>query len=55
MTGALLILQPVTPLTDAGPCIPQGSPAPEWHQLRLFGRGRHPVNFEAGRERIVDL
>jgi hypothetical protein len=32
-----------------------GTPSPEWHELRLFGHGRHAVNFEAGRERVVEL
>ena len=29
---------------------------PEWHSLRLFGRGRHPAGFEMGSEaRLVVL
>ncbi len=36
-------------------CPPKGSPSPEWHELRVFGWGRHPVNFDAGRERAVEL
>jgi hypothetical protein len=28
---------------------------PEWHALRLFGRGRHPGSFESGNEREGDL
>lgn len=28
---------------------------PEWHALRLFGRGRHPRSFESGSESEGDL
>jgi hypothetical protein len=30
--------------------IPERSDNPEWHSLRLFGRGRHPRAFVAGAE-----
>jgi hypothetical protein len=50
------------PLVQPGPTsvpvathAPQTTPPPEWHHLRLFGRGRHPVNFTDGRERVVEL
>jgi hypothetical protein len=32
---------PSTLWREAGRC-------PEWHSLRLFGRGRHPAGFEMG-------
>ena len=35
------------PLADA---IPERYSEPEWHSLRLFGRGRHPGEFAAGVE-----
>jgi hypothetical protein len=29
---------------------------PEWHSLRLFGRGRHPTGFEMGSDgRVTGL
>jgi hypothetical protein len=55
MTRSLLTLRPTPVPAPVGPCAPQGGPSPEWHDLRLFGRGRHPANFEAGRERIGQL
>ena len=54
MTRALLTVQPLPPAVPA-PTAPEAMPSPEWHDLRLFGRGRHPVNFDAGRERAVEL
>ena len=27
---------------------PERFRAPEWHSLRLFGRGRHPGTFDGG-------
>jgi hypothetical protein len=35
------------PLADV---IPERYSEPEWHSLRLFGRGRHPGEFAAGVE-----
>lgn len=35
--------------------IPQSSDGPEWHRLRLFGRGRHPSGFDAGVEMRDEL
>jgi len=35
------------PLADA---IPERYSEPEWHNLRLFGRGRHPGEFASGVE-----
>jgi hypothetical protein len=35
------------PVADA---IPEYRSEPEWHSLRLFGRGRHPGGFAAGVE-----
>jgi hypothetical protein len=32
-----------------------GRQNPEWHALRLFGRGRHRGAFESGNERDRDL
>ncbi len=29
--------------------------SPEWHSLRLFGRGRHSGAFQAGAERHDEL
>lgn len=55
MTRASLAVEPLPPLVPATTCAPNGSPSPEWHELRLFGRGRHPVNFDAGHERVVEL
>jgi hypothetical protein len=55
MIRALLTAQPRPPSAPAVACPPKGSPSPEWHELRLFGRGRHPVNFDAGRERVVEV
>jgi hypothetical protein len=55
MTRALLTVAPLAPSVPAAICTPNGSPSPEWHELRLFGGGRHPVNFESGRERVVEL
>lgn len=37
------------------PGIPQRSDEPEWHDLRLFGRGRHPRVFAAGVETHEEL
>jgi hypothetical protein len=50
-----MILQPKPLPAPDGPGTPLSAPSPEWHDLRLFGRGRHPVNFEAGRERSGEL
>lgn len=55
MTRALPTVEPLPPSVPAATGAPKGSPSPEWHELRLFGGGRHPVNFEAGRERVVEL
>jgi hypothetical protein len=56
MTRALLTVQPLPPSAPAATRAPEANPSPEWHDLRLFGRGRHPVNFDtAGRERVVEL
>jgi len=55
MTRALLTVQPLPPVVPAATRTPEANPSPEWHDLRLFGRGRHPVNFDAGRERVVEL
>jgi hypothetical protein len=55
MTAVLPIVAPLPPIVPGTSVTPPGSTAPEWHDLRLFGRGRHPVNFEAGRERIGEL
>jgi hypothetical protein len=54
MIRALQTVQPLPPSVPAAAPAPQGH-SPEWHDLRLFGGGRHPVNFDAGRERIVEL
>jgi hypothetical protein len=40
------------PLVEA---IPKRSDDPEWHTLRLFGRGRHPGVFAAGAEMRDEL
>ena len=55
MTGALLAVQPLPPSVRGATHAPEAISSPEWHNLRLFGRGRHPVNFNAGRERVVEL
>jgi hypothetical protein len=55
MTLALLTVQPLPPAVPVATRAPETDPSPEWHNLRLFGRGRHPVNFDAGRERVVEL
>jgi hypothetical protein len=55
MTPALLTVQPLPPSVPVATRAPEASPSPEWHHLRLFGRGRHPVNFDDGRERVVEL
>ncbi len=55
MTQALLTVQPQPPSVPVATRAPEAGLSPEWHNLRLFGRGRHPVNFDAGRERIVEL
>jgi hypothetical protein len=34
---------------------PERSGDPEWHTLRLFGRGRHPRGFDAGAETRTEL
>lgn len=36
-----------TPLVEA---IPERCDTPEWHSLRLFGRGRRPGVFASGAE-----
>ena len=54
MTRALLG-QPLPPQVPVAIHAPQAIPSPEWHHLRLFGDGRHPVNFNDGRERVVEL
>jgi hypothetical protein len=40
------------PLVEA---IPERFHDPEWHSLRLFGRGRHPSGFDGGIETLDDL
>jgi hypothetical protein len=55
MTTALLVVQPIPPSPPVAPPAGEAHPSPDWHDLRLFGRGRHPVNFDAGRERVVEL
>jgi hypothetical protein len=55
MIRALLTVPPLPPAVPVATRAPDADPSPEWHNLRLFGRGRHPVNFDAGRERIVEL
>ena len=55
MTRALLTVEPLPPSAPVATRAPEAIPSPEWHNLRLFGRGRHPVNFDAGRERVVEL
>jgi hypothetical protein len=37
------------------PASPGRSGTPEWHSLRLFGRGRHPGAFTAGAETQAEL
>jgi len=54
MTRALLV-QPLPPSVPVPTHAAQAITPPEWHDLRLFGRGRHPVNFNDGRERVVEL
>jgi hypothetical protein len=34
--------------------VPQRYASPEWHMLRVFGRGRH-CDFDEGNERLGDL
>jgi hypothetical protein len=46
---------PKAPAAPVATGAPPSIVSPEWHDLRLFGRGRHPVNFEAGRERAVEV
>jgi hypothetical protein len=56
MTPVRLTVQPLPPAAPVATRAPEANPSPEWHDLRLFGRGRHPVNFDAaGRERVVEL
>jgi hypothetical protein len=40
------------PLMDAAP---ERALSPEWHSLRLFGRGRHMGAFQAGAEMPDEL
>jgi hypothetical protein len=49
LVGGVLALS--GPLVDAPPQWRD----PEWHTLRLFGRGRHPGAFAAGAETRDDL
>jgi hypothetical protein len=35
--------------------VPERFHDPEWHTLRLFGRGRHPSGFNGGIETLDDL
>ena len=35
--------------------LPERFHDPEWHCLRLFGRGRHPSGFSGGVETLDDL
>lgn len=39
-----------TPSTPPADVLPLLRDAPEWHTLRLFGRGRHSGAFRAGVE-----
>jgi hypothetical protein len=55
MTRALRTIKPLPPAAPVATRAAEANPSPEWHDLRLFGRGRHPVNFDAGRERVVEL
>jgi len=43
VTGEVQLSAPVNEVVDS----PRGR-APEWHSLRLFGRGRHPGTFSDG-------
>jgi hypothetical protein len=44
------------PAATASPAYPvqQRYASPEWHMLRVFGRGRH-CDFDEGNERLGDL
>lgn len=43
---------PSDPLVEA---LPKRADDPEWHTLRLFGRGRHPGTFGRGAEQQTGL
>jgi hypothetical protein len=50
-----LVIPPLPPPVALEVPGPQTSRSPEWHDLRLFGHGRHGSQFASGRERIGDL
>jgi hypothetical protein len=50
-----LVIAPLPPTAPVEISGPQSSPSPEWHDLRLFGHGRHQAQFAWGRERIGEL
>ncbi len=53
MTPAAQVTQAHTPQLPASGSGLEIARCPEWHSLRLFGRGRRLAGFEAGSERSV--
>jgi hypothetical protein len=52
-TAVSLIRLPEPVIASMNPA-PELCSCPEWHVLRLFGRGRGPVSFETCHEQLAD-